>query len=78
MEAIIARLQTPADNDGIRKDIHLMTDGEAVTVKSGNRTITLQDRLDEIGGGPVVSEDQPARECMWFQVKSEEEGPDPE
>lgn len=70
METIIGRLQTPADEDGIRKDVHLMTDGDAVTVSADGRTITLQERLDEIGSGAVISPDKPDRACLWYEVKS--------
>ena len=73
METIIGRLQTPANEDGIRKDIHLMTDGDAVTINtSDGRNITLNDRLDELGGGTVISRDQPNRSCIWYQIKSTE------
>lgn len=71
METIIGRLQTPADEDGLRRDIHLLTDGDAVTINtSDGRNITLNDRLDEIGGGTVISREQPQRACIWYQVKS--------
>ncbi len=73
METITARLQTPADDDGVRKNVNLITDATAVSVKADDtRSMSLQDRLDEIGGGTVLSANQPNRACVWFQIKSEE------
>ena len=42
METITARLQTPADDDGVRKNVNLITDGTAVSVTAdGTRSMNL-------------------------------------
>lgn len=66
---IISRLQTPADADGKRTDIHLITDSDAVIVDDNT---TLTERLNQIGTGVVVSETQPTYQCLWAQVLSVE------
>lgn len=73
METIIARLQTPADEHGTRKNISFLTDAESVAVRTPDgRSMDLQERLDELGGGAIISATQPQVSCMWYQVKSVE------
>ena len=70
METIVARLQTPADDNGVRKDIHLMTDASAVMVGDAEHSSTLSEVLEYVGGGIAISSTQPSRACTWFQIKS--------
>ena len=67
--AIIARLQTPEDNAGIREDMDVITSSDAVYV--GEKTLT--ERLSELattvaGSGIIVSEVKPAGPCFWADV----------
>lgn len=72
METIIARLQTPADDNGVRKDIHLITDADAITVQDPDtgRVLSLTEKLEDIGTGIITSSEQPDKPCTWFQLKS--------
>lgn len=70
MDTITARLQTPADDYGVRKDIHLITDADAVVVKDGSVTKSLTEVLASVGGKINISTDKPASACIWYEVKS--------
>lgn len=71
--AIIARLQTPVDVDGRRKDVHFITNERAISVTTPEgRNVTLKERFEEMGPGIVESASKPSRSCVWFKVKSVE------
>lgn len=70
MDTITARLQTPADEHGVRKNIHLITDSDAVMVKKGSITESLTDVLDEVGNTITISTDKPTSACIWYEIKS--------
>lgn len=70
METIVARLQTPADDNGVRKDIHLLTDSDAVMVGNSEHSTTLTEVLTEMGSGIVISRYRPSKACTWFEIKS--------
>lgn len=70
METIVARLQTPADDNGVRKDVHIMTGSDAVIVGDAEHSTTLTERLEDLGGGITISSEQPTRACTWFEIKS--------
>ena len=50
----------------------VITGGDAVIVDEDGRSLTLTEKLIEIGGGITISEDQPDRPCVWYQIKSTE------
>ena len=73
MDAIVGRLQTPADDSGVRNDIHLVnTDNEVIIdYDNQNKARTLKVKLDEMR--PVVSRTQPSNEnfkssYLWCQI----------
>lgn len=69
METIRGQLKTPAYNNGVRKNIHLITDADSVMVDIHGETGTLADRLTDLGDGIEITSNQPTRPCVWFQVK---------
>jgi hypothetical protein len=63
MASIVGKLQTPADDNGVRKDIHLITEANAVIVDDDN---TLGDWIQEHhNGGVEISSAQPSKPCIW-------------
>ena len=69
---ISMRMQTPADKDGIRKDIHPITTTDEVIVNAeSDNPITLTEKLNEIGTGNknvasvVIQDEQPDFPCLW-------------
>lgn len=66
-DVIIGRLQTPADDNGVRKDIHILTGIEAVVVDEGK---TLKDKLPELE--VQISSVEPDFSSIWAEVKSVE------
>ena len=68
----IARLQTPADVDGNRVDIHLVTDADAVIY---DETDTVKSKIEKMGNGVVLAETKPEYACLWGQVMFKTDGP---
>lgn len=65
MSAIIGKLQTPADDNGVRKDIHLITEATAVIIDSDT---TLADWCQDHTTGPVViSTSKPSQPGIWIE-----------
>lgn len=65
---IAMRLQTPADEDGVRKDIHpITTANEVIVDPESDNPITLAEKLRQTsnGGTIVVQEEQPSYACIW-------------
>ena len=69
MEKIIGRLQTPQDSNGERKDIHLITDADAVLIDDNS---TLTDYIEKNGLGIQMQEEQPTSACFWIKPLSTE------
>ena len=70
MASIIGKLQTPADDSGVRKDIHVITEANAVIVDDDT---TLTDWIsDHANAGVTVSTKQPNQAGIWIQPDSEE------
>ena len=72
MSTIIGRIQTPADVNGERQNIEVITSSDAVSV--GNKTLTRV--LDELGGiasasSIILSEEMPseALPCLWGKIR---------
>lgn len=61
------RLQTPADANGYRTDIHLITSSDEVIVTDGDKEKTLTEKLNEIDG-MTISKAQPDFPCIWAQT----------
>lgn len=68
-DSIIGRLQTPADADGNRTDVNLLTSSDAVVLTDGS---TLTDAIDTLSLN--VSSAKPAHAGTWIQVLSTESG----
>jgi len=69
MEKIIGRLQTPQDSNGERKDIHPITDADAVLIDDNS---TLTDYIEKNGLGIQMQEEQPTSACFWIKPLSTE------
>jgi hypothetical protein len=69
MEKIIGRLQTPQDSNGERKDIHPITDADAVLIDENS---TLTDYIEKNGLGIQMQEEQPTSACFWIKPLSTE------
>ena len=74
-EKITARLQTPANADGVRKDIHLMTTTDEVIVDyNTDYPRTLTEKLEEMGTngtlGVKVAKEKPESPCVWVKITS--------
>lgn len=72
MSTIIGRIQTPADVNGERQNIDVITSSDAVSV--GNKTLTRV--LDELGGiasasSIILSEEMPSESlpCLWGKIR---------
>lgn len=71
-----ARLHSPADENGERYEVDVITSSDAVYV--GSKTLTKV--LEELGnqssssGGIILSEsnDKPSTTCTWAMIKSKE------
>ena len=70
-ERIIGRLQTPADENGVRIDVHPITDASAVIYDDDN---TVRDKIDRLT--PTISKNKPATPGWWIQplIKETAEG----
>ena len=64
-EKISGRLQTPADSNGIRRDIHLITTTDEVISEDGK---TLTEKIRE--ASIQISTEKPAFACSWFKPKT--------
>ena len=65
-EKISGRLQTPVDDNGKRKDIHLITTTDEVITADGE---VLTDKLEQTK--VQITANQPDFSCIWFKPKSE-------
>lgn len=62
---ITCRLQTPADENGERTDMHLVTTSDEVICNPNSpNPMTLTDMLDQLSG-VVISDRQPEHACIW-------------
>ena len=61
-DRIIGRLQTPVDSNGVRYDVHPITDAKAVIYDDDN---TLYDKIQRLE--PTLSEEKPSTPGFWFQ-----------
>lgn len=59
-----ARLQTPVDENGERKDIHLVTSVEEVIV---DENTMLNEKINQME--VQISETEPDFDCLWLNVK---------
>lgn len=71
LNVVGGRLQTPPDADGNRKEIHIITDAEAVIY---NEEQTVADKLKEIGNGVVIGSEEPDHSCLWIETEEETSG----
>lgn len=75
MDKIAGRLQTPADSDGVRTDIHLITTSDEVICNADSDTpITLTEALQSVGT-VYIQRTQPEFPCIWAKPMTLE--PDP-
>ena len=64
-EKISMRLQTPADDQGVRKDIHLInTTDEVIVDPDSPNSLTLTEKLNQIGT-IQISGTKPNFPCIW-------------
>ena len=74
---ITARLQTPADSSGTRKDVHLVTtDNEVLVDADTANSRNLETKLQEMR--TVISKSKPKPDAfkssfVWFKILSEAE-----
>jgi hypothetical protein len=66
LNKISMRLQTPPDETGNRKDIHIVTTSDEVIVNpDSSSSMTLTERL---GHGEVqITDEKPSFPCIWAQ-----------
>ena len=65
MDKIAGRLQTPADSDGNRTDIHLITTSDEVICNAdSDNPVTLTEALQS-AGTVYIQKTQPAFPCIW-------------
>lgn len=65
MDKIAGRLQTPADSDGNRTDIHLITTSDEVICNAdSDNPITLTEALQS-AGTVYIQRTQPSFPCIW-------------
>ena len=62
-ERIIQRLQTPADLNGERQDIDVITSAEAVIY---NENKTLKEKMEELANMVTISNTKPGYPCIWI------------
>lgn len=63
-EKVACRLQTPADESGVRKDLHPITSVEEVIL---NDEQTLSDKLNELDDNVKISSTKPDHKCIWLK-----------
>lgn len=66
-EKISMRLQTPPDENGNRKDIHLVTSSDEVIVDPDGENITLTNKLTQIST-IQIQENKPEFPCIWAKL----------
>ena len=72
-EKISLRLQTPADDNGNRKDVHIVTSSDEVIVDQlSDESKTLTEVLKEMGT-IQVQEEQPEFACIWAKPVEDDE-----
>lgn len=71
MDKIIAKLQTPVDSSGVRKEVHLITSPDAVIIDG---TTTLGDIINNFGVGLTITRTKPAYACIWAYPLAVEAG----
>lgn len=62
-ERILGILQTPADENGVRYDVDLVTSADAVIYDS---EMTLKEKLEQLT--PTISNIKPSHPGLWFEV----------
>lgn len=63
MENVIGRIQTEADANGRRTDIHLTSSINAIKV---NENVDLAELIESIGIGVTYSKKQPTHSALWI------------
>ena len=63
MDGIIGRLQSKADMDGKRIDIHLETSVYAIKDSDG---VNIKEAVENIGIGVTMSEEKPKHSSLWI------------
>lgn len=72
-EKISLRLQTPVDDNGNRKDVHIVTSSDEVIVDQlSDESKTLTEVLKEMGT-IQVQEEQPEFACIWAKPVEDDE-----
>ena len=62
---IAMRLQTPADENGVRTDIHPVTTSDEVIVNpNSEEPKTLTEKLEQISA-IIIQDEQPKHSCLW-------------
>ena len=64
MEKIVCKLETPADANGRRIDVDLLTSTDAVYLPDGSMTLT--EKLSALG--IHISVEKPELPCVWAKV----------
>lgn len=64
VNAVGVRLQGPPDENGVRDELHPITDVDCVIY---NDETTLKEKIESIGEGIVVSESTPDHSCLWVK-----------
>lgn len=62
-ERVVTRLQTPADENGIRTDLDPITSADAVIFDKDH---TLKEKLDDLADLIVISPNKPSHACLWI------------
>lgn len=63
--AVSMRLQTPADSNGVRKDINLFTtSNEVIMDASTGSSTTLTEKVNQLSNIQIQS-NQPSHPCIW-------------
>lgn len=78
-EYIVGRLQTPADKNGKRKDIHLLTSADCIIIPPKNNAdadtdpdedeknkLTLDEKIKQLT--IQVNTGKPEYQCMWARL----------
>lgn len=65
MEKILGRLQSEPDENGVRDDIHLVTEAKCIILKDGTDLTT---KLQNMGWGFSTSKTRPnSSTIIWFE-----------
>ena len=65
--AIIGDLYTPTDENGVRSQLHPITELDAVIAPNGK---TLTQILDEDVTSIIINEQKPTSKGVWFKIQS--------